>query len=79
MSQCDVFSVMSQDIGDLSWQKRGRSTSGTSLGKQKTRGIPRVSSLILRAETEGFELRLMSSASIHLDLSQSASRGKTRK
>ena len=55
MSQCDVFSVMSQDIGDLSWQKRGRSTSGTSLGKQKTRGIPRVSSLILRAETEGFE------------------------
>lgn len=47
---------MSQDIGNVSWQKRGRSALVASPDKQETRGIPRVSSLILRAETEGFEL-----------------------
>lgn len=49
------ISVMSQDISDVSWHKRGRCAFGTSPDKQKTRGIPRVSRLDLRAETEGFE------------------------
>ncbi len=47
--------VISQDFGDTSWQKRGRSALVASPDKQKTHGIPRVSRLDLRAETEGFE------------------------